>query len=328
MNLLDALVDGLRAGVGVPAAAYALAAIGLNLQFGYGGLINVGQVGFLLMGAYGSAMALDAGAPLLLGVGVGVAASVVLALVLGLSTLRLRADYLAIVTLAAAEILRLTVRSRSLEDVTGGVFGIAGFADPFYDLNPIPVGRYGVGDLAFNHRTLWLVVVCWSLVAVCTAIVWRLVHSPWGRVLQAVRDDEDLTRALGKNAFAFKVQSFVVGGAIGSLGGIALAFDAQFVDPDFWVLTLTTYAFTVVVLGGRATIRGPVIGSMVFWFLVQATDTLLRQALAHPAVGSWLAPDDTGPIRFALVGLALILIMVFRPDGVLGRAGPAAEGVS
>jgi neutral amino acid transport system permease protein len=322
VNLLQAVVDGLRAGLGVPAAAYALAATGLNLQFGYGGLINVGQVGFLLVGAYGSAMALDAGAPLVIGVAVGVGASIVLALVLGLSTLRLRADYLAIVTLAAAEILRLGVRSRPLEGLTGGVFGITGFADPFYDLNPIPVGRYGLGDLAFNHRSLWLIVVSWSLVALSTAVVWRLVHSPWGRVLQAVRDDEDLARALGKNAFRFKVQSFVVGGAIGSLGGIALAFDAQFVDPDFWVLTLTTYAFTVVVLGGKGTIRGPVVGSIVFWFVVQATDTLLRQALEQTAFDAWLSPEDAGPIRFALVGLALILIMVFRPDGVLGRPGP------
>lgn len=319
MNLLDALVDGLRAALGVPAAAYALAAVGLNLQFGYGGLINVGQVGFLLVGAYGTAITMDSGGSLLLGVTVGIAASVALGLVLGLSTLRLRADYLAIATLATAEILRTTVRARPLADLTGGVFGLNDFAGDFYDLNPIPVGRYGVGDLAFNQRNLWLILVAWTLVGLSCVVVWRLVDSPWGRALRSVRDDEDLARSLGKDVLGLKVQSFVVGGAIGALGGVVLAFDAQYVDPDFWVLTVTTYAFTALVLGGQGTVRGPVLGSMTFWFVIQASDTLLRQGLEDSVFGDAVTPNDAGPIRFAIVGLVLMVLMVFRPDGVFTR---------
>ena len=322
MSLTTALLDGLRSALGIPAIAYALAATGLNLQFGYGGLINVGQVGFLLVGAYGTAISVDQGASLLVGVGVGITAAVLLGVVLGLSTVRLRADYLAVLTLATAEILRLTVRARPLTGTTGGVFGIEGFADGFYDANPIPVGRYGIGGLTFNQRNLWLILVGWAIVAAATAVVWLLVRSPWGRALRAVRDDEDLARSLGKNATRLKLQSLVVGGVIGALGGILLVFDTQFVDPDFWVLTVTTYAFTAMVLGGRGTVLGPVVGSMVFWFVIQATDTLLRQALADSFLGSTLSPNDAGPIRLALVGLAFMLLMVFRPDGVLPRRTP------
>ena len=137
-----------------------------------------------------------------------------------------------------------------------------------------------------------------------------------------MRDDEDLARSLGKNVTRLKLQSLVVGGVIGALGGILLVFDTQFVDPDFWVLTVTTYAFTAMVLGGRGTVLGPVVGSMVFWFVIQATDTLLRQALADSFLGSTLSPNDAGPIRLALVGLAFMLLMVFRPDGVLPRRAP------
>src|ERR671936_2443594 len=132
MDFPRIFADAVRAALGVPAAAYALTAVGLNLQFGYTGLLNFGQVGFLLVGAYGTAMTVDAGAPLAVGFLVGVTAAVALGLILGLPTLRLRAEYLAMVTISAAEILRLLVRSRPLEGLTGGAFGIKDFADAFY----------------------------------------------------------------------------------------------------------------------------------------------------------------------------------------------------
>ena len=318
MNYAQALADGLRTALGVPAAAYALVAVGLNLQFGYAGLINVGQVGFMLVGAYGTAITVDAGASLPVGFVVGLLAAVVFGVVLGLSTLRLRAEYLAIVTLAAAEMLRLLVRAQALEGLTGGVFGIRGFADDFFAWNPIRVGRYGIGDVAFSQRTLWVVIVGWSLVGFCGLGTWLLVRSPWGRVLQAIHDDEDLARSLGKHVFAAKMQTLVIGGVIGALGGIVLSLDAQFVEPDFWVLAITTYAFTALVLGGSGTVLGPVLGSMMFWFILGASDTLLRQGLADSFLGDALSPNDAGPIRFAAVGLALMLLIVWRPQGVLG----------
>jgi branched-chain amino acid transport system permease protein len=318
MNFPRVFADAVRAALGVPAAAYALTAVGLNLQFGYTGLLNFGQVGFLLVGAYGTAMSVDAGAPLPVGFLVGVSAAVALGLILGLPTLRLRAEYLAMVTISAAEILRLLVRSRPLEGLTGGAFGIKDFADAFYNWNPIPPGRYGIGDVSFSDRTLWVVLVGWSLVALTSLLVFLLVRSPWGRVLRAIRDDEDAARSLGKNVFAFKLQSLVLGGAIGALAGILLAVDAQFTNADYWQSVFTFFAYTVIILGGPGRVIGPIVGSMLFWFILQGTDTLLRQALENSVFGSTLAPSDAGPIRFALVGLVLIALMIVRPQGLFG----------
>lgn len=318
MDISQALVDAVRAAVGVPAAAYALAAVGLNLQFGYTGLLNFGQVGFLLVGAYGTAITADHGLPLPLAFLVGVTAAVALGLVLGLPTLRLRAEYLAIVTISAAEILRLVVRSRPLEGFTGGAFGIRGFADAFYNWNPLPSGLHGVGSVTFSDRTLWVMLVGWSLVALASLLVFVLVRSPWGRVLRAIRDDEDATRSLGKNVFAFKIQSLVLGGAIGALAGILLAVDAQFTNAEYWQSIFTFFAFTVIIIGGVGRVVGPIVGAMLFWFVLQASDTLLQQALADSVFGTRVGPAEAGPIRFALVGLVLMLLMIFRPQGLFG----------
>jgi neutral amino acid transport system permease protein len=313
------LTDGIRAAIGVPAAAYALAAIGLNVQYGYTGLLNFGQVGFLLVGAYGTAITVDNGAPLVVGVLVGIAAAMALGVLLGIPTLRLRADYLAIVTISAAEILRIVVAARALEGLTGGAFGLQGFANDFFDVNPLPTRRYGVGDVSFDHRSFWIIIVAWTIVAVGSLLVFLLVRSPYGRVLRSVREDEDVARSLGKNAFTFKLQSLVIGGVIGALGGIVIAVDAQFTNADYWQSAFTFFAFTMIIIGGVATVVGPIVGSMVFWFLYQGLDTLLREAIAEGGLGDVLEPTDIGPIRLALVGLTLMLLMIFRPQGLFGN---------
>jgi branched-chain amino acid transport system permease protein len=138
-------------------------------------------------------------------------------------------------------------------------------------------------------------------------------------VLRAIREDEDAARSLGKNVFLFKIQSLVVGGSIGALAGILLAVDAQFTNAEFWQSIFTFFVFTVLILGGVGRVIGPIVGSMVFWFLLQGTDTVLQQALADSFFGSKLGPTEAGPIRFALVGLALMLLMIFRPQGLFGN---------
>ena len=138
MDWVKIFIDAGRAAIGVPAAAYALSAMGLNLQFGYTGLLNFGHVGSMLVGAYGMAVTVDIGGSLWLGMIVGILCALILGLLLGIPTLRLRADYLAIVTIAAAEILRLVVRSSWAAPLTKGIFGIQHFADEFFDLNPDP----------------------------------------------------------------------------------------------------------------------------------------------------------------------------------------------
>jgi neutral amino acid transport system permease protein len=327
MDFGTILSDAIRAAVGVSAAAYALAAVGLNLQYGYTGLLNFGQVGFLFVGAYGTAIAVDRGAPLPVGFLVGVAAAVGLGLLLGLPTLRLRAEYLAIVTIAVAEILRLVASARVLEGFTGGVLGIQGFANAFFDWNPYPVDRYVIaGDVAFDQRTLWVITVGWALVLLSTLFVYLLVRSPWGRVLKAIRENEDTARSLGKNVFGAKLQSLVIGGVIGALAGILLAVDFQYTNPDYWQSALTFFVYTVLILGGVGTVLGPIVGSMLFWFVLQFLDSFLNQAVLHTDLGEVLDATDVGPIRFALVGLALILLIVFRPQGIFGNREEALIG--
>jgi branched-chain amino acid transport system permease protein len=313
--------DGMRAAIGVEAVVYALAAIGLNIHFGYTGLLNFGQVGFMLVGAYGvSITVVTFGQSMWLGLVVGIVAAVLLALLLGIPTLRLRADYLAIVTIAGAEILRFIFRASPANPLTGGVFGQQRFADAFYAINPIPEGSYGLWIIPFgSHRRVWVMVVGWGLVALCCLLVWALVRSPWGRVLKSIREDEDAARSLGKNVFNYKMQSLVLGGVMGALAGMMLATQQQAVHPDTYLPLVTFYAYTILILGGPARVLGPVVGAVIFWFIFAGFDSFLRQAraigLLPPEV---FGTEQIGAIRIAMVGLGLMLLMAFRPQGIFG----------
>jgi len=319
MDWLKILIDAGRAAVGVPAAAYALSSIGLNLQFGYTGLLNFGHVASMLVGAYGMAITVDLGGSLWLGIVVGVVAAILLGLLLGVPTLRLRADYLAIVTIAAGEILRLTVRSSWAAPLTKGIFGIQQFADAFHDLNPVPTGLYGIGRFRFDERTVWVLLLGWGLVALATLFMWKLTRSPWGRAIRAIRDDEDAALSLGKNVFGYKLQSLMIGGAIGAMAGMFLAIDQQNVNPDAYIPLLTFYAFTIVILGGPGTLFGPIIGSMTFWFLFEFLDGFMTGAVLEGWFGDLLDSTDIGPIRFALFGIGLMWLMIYRPQGLFGQ---------
>lgn len=316
MNVGAALVDGLRDMVAVPSCVYALGAVGLNVQFGYAGLLNFGAVASGLVGAYGAAISVDRGLPLWVGVLVGIAAAALLGLLLGLPTLRLRADYLAIATISAAEIIRVVVNSARLQDLTGGPIGLTGVADGFFAVNPIPEGRYGWGSFSFNQNTLWTISVGWTLVALSCLLVWGLARSPWGRLLKAVREDEDAARSLGKNVFVLKLQAFVLGSVIGGLAGIIFMFDGGFVKPDFFVSQTTFNWYLVVILGGVATVLGPPLGAMVYWFIISVLNSVLTQVIGN---GWWIIDGtDVGSVRYVLVGAAIVLLLVFRPQGLLG----------
>jgi branched-chain amino acid transport system permease protein len=312
--------NALKAGVGDFAAVFALAAIGLNVHFGYTGLLNFGQVGFMAVGAYGIAVAVTyLGTSLWLGLAVGLAASVVLALLLGLPTLRLRADYLAIVTIAASEIVRLMVRSVSLRDYTGGSSGLTQFAGDFYAINPLAPGSYGGGPLTFTERQTWLLLVAWLAVAIASAMVFVLMRSPWGRVLKSIREDEDAARSLGKNVYWYKMQSLLFGGLLGSIAGFVLAISTQSVQPDTFSPDVTFFAYVVLILGGTARVLGPVVGAMIFWALLSLSDNLLRQAVRQEVIPTAIMDGvQVGQVRFMLVGLALMLLMAYRPQGIFG----------
>ncbi len=320
MNWELILSDALRAGIGPIAAVYALSAVGLNLHFGYTGLLNFGQVAFMLVGAYGVAVSVSTfGLSLAAGVIVGLACSVVLALLLGLPTLRLRAEYLAIATISAGEILRLFYRSEWSEPVTGGVFGLQQFANDFYAVNPFPPNQYQFLTLMFSARDMWVLTVSWSLVAVATLVVWLLVRSPWGRVLRSVREDEDAVRSLGKSVYTYKMASLIFGGALGSIAGMLLAIQNQSVNPDSYDPVVTFYLYTLLVLGGAGRVFGPILGAALFWAILTFLDSLLREAISNGIVPPTVIDEsEVGALRMALVGLGLMLLMIFRPQGILG----------
>jgi branched-chain amino acid transport system permease protein len=315
MSWLSVLALALQTAIGFQGASYALAASGLNLQFGYTGLSNFGHVGFLLVGAYGMGIASDQGWSIWVGLALGIGAAVVLGLLLGIPTLRLRADYLSVVTIATAEILRLVANARPSEPLTGASRGIGGLSSQlgFFRPNFIPEGNYGIGSsFQFNARQLWSMLIAWTCVLLVTLLIRAWVRSPWGRVLRAIREDEDAARALGKNVVIYKLQSFVIGGMIGALAGALIVLDAGSVTPSRWIAPLTFALYTVVILGGAGTVWGPVVGAVVYWFLLDFVDGALGNL--------WFEVSDTtsGAVRLALMGIGLMLLMIYRPQGILG----------
>jgi neutral amino acid transport system permease protein len=138
-------------------------------------------------------------------------------------------------------------------------------------------------------------------------------------VIKAVREDEDAVRSLGKNVYAYKMQSLVIGGVLGSLGGFMLALGKGSVQPDLYGTELTFFAYTVLLLGGAARVLGPVVGAAIFWLVLSLTDNVLNQAISAGYIStSIITTNQVGQIRFILVGLALMLLMIFRPQGIFG----------
>lgn len=318
--LLDVFASSLSQSVSIQAAALAVAAIGLNVHYGYTGLLNFGHVGFMAIGAYTMAILIDAGWSLWAAIPVGMVAAGLLGLLLGVTTLRLRVDYLAITTIAVGEIIRIAIRSRSLEDLTGGVYGIQGIGEEFFSLNPFGAGTYGFWRISFSHRQLWVLLVGWAVAVVCALVVWRLMRSPWGRVVKAIREDEDAARALGKNAFMVKVQSLCLGGIIGGLAGMLLAFESAAVAPDAFNPQQTFFVWTVMILGGAATVRGAFAGAVTFWFIVIFAEGILRQGVAEGWIPDWLLTSQQfAAVRFVIVGLMLMVLMIWRPQGMFGK---------
>ncbi|MDO8107649.1 branched-chain amino acid ABC transporter permease [Isoptericola sp. b441] len=298
-------------------AAYALAAIGLNIHFGMTGLINMGQAGFMLMGAYGFAIATMNGWPVWAAVAAGMAAAAVFAVILGIPTLSLRGDYLAIVTIAAAEIARYTVRSSSLTSITGGNAGIAGndFKGSFQQLCPLPEGSWSLGPFQYSNclsNSWWLRIVGWGLVAIGIVLVWRWMKSPWGRVLKGIREDEDAVRSLGKNVYGYKMQALVLGGLFGALGGMIYVLPSA-VQADALGRTLTFNVWTILLLGGAATVFGPVLGSILMWTVLMFIKSTLRDM-----PGGVFSSTQAEAFSWVLVGVTLMLLVIFRPQGILG----------
>jgi branched-chain amino acid transport system permease protein len=272
----------------------------------------------MAIGAYGFAVSvLNFGLSFWQAIAVAMILSIVFALILGIPTLRLRSDYLAIVTIASAEILRYIVSTTSLKDLTGGSGGLSGFSQEFYSINPFAEGNYLFWPFDVTEKELWVRVFGWSLVALATILVLLMMRSPWGRVVKSIREDEDAVRSLGKNVYAYKMQSLILGGALGTLAGIVFVLPRS-VQPGNYVTGLTFFIWTIMLLGGAATIFGPIVGSMIFWVLLSLTEGVL-QGLVNMGVITFLTTDQIGPVRFILIGLGLMALVVFRPQGIFGN---------
>ncbi|MFN3359890.1 MAG: branched-chain amino acid ABC transporter permease [Pseudanabaenaceae cyanobacterium] len=284
----------------VQAAIYALFSLGLNLQWGIGGLVNFGHVAFITIGAYAVALLTRTGGlPWAVAVLVGVGLGILLALLVGLTTLRLREDYLAIVTIGIAEIVRLITNNE--EWLTQGTRGVFGYQIPF---------------LGFVSPEKYNFLFALGLVITIGFIVWQLewlIRSPWGRVLKAIREDEMVATALGKNVFVYKLQAFIFGGAIAAVAGAFLAWYLKAIYPTTFTALMTFEAWTIVAIGGAGNNLGVLVGALFYQFyttIPRFLPTAVKQALGGGRIEA---------IQVILIGLTLMAIMVWRPQGLLGK---------
>ena len=274
------------------AAIYALFSLGLNLEWGFTGLINFGHVAFFAIGAYTTVLLNLHGVPLILSVIAGMALAGLCGGLLGIPTLKLREDYLAIVTIGFAEIIRFFLLNE--EWLTRGPVGLHGFSRPFEDFIP--------GD--YNYFLLLFVLV---IIVVFYLLLEKLIKSPWGRVLKAIREDEDVPTSLGKNVFSYKIQSLILGSTIAGLAGSLLAFYLQYINPRNFMPIETFYAWIAVVLGGSGNNKGTILGAIILWSFFSGTRFLPFNQ------------TQMGALRILFIGLLLMVIMMFKPEGLLGK---------
>ncbi|KFI50881.1 branched-chain amino acid ABC transporter permease [Bifidobacterium callitrichos] len=318
MDLMTVITNTLGELIAPTTAAYALAAIGLNIHFGMNGLMNMGQAGFMLLGAYGFAIVQMMGGNLFASLCAAIALAVIYALLLGIPTLKLGPDYLAMVTLAAAEIIRIIGRSTAMTNLTGGSAGISpqDFTTQFEGISPLPQGSTTFLLWTYSNNiadSWWLRIVAWVLVAVAALLCWRWFHSPWGRVLKGIREDENAVRSLGKNVTVYKMQALILGGIFGALGGVIFVLPRS-VQPDSLGRAVTFYAWTILLLGGAATIFGPIVGSCLLWVLLTFVKELMRGAIPDTVISS----NQVESLGWVIVGVALMCLVIFRPQGLLG----------
>jgi branched-chain amino acid transport system permease protein len=295
-------------GVGVLAATYGIFGLGLQLNVGTTGITNFGQAGFMAIGAYTfGILVVREGWSMWPAMGAAIGAAMAAAVVVGLPSLRLRADYFAITTLAFAEIVRYAAaNARSL---TNGNQGLLGYSGDWFKLS-LRIGRDL--DHAGIHVTSFLfplLVVSWGVLVVLWLLTAALVRTPWGRVLRAIREDEDAARALGKNTLVYKLQSLALAAALAAIAGFLLALNLTLLVPDEFDPGFTIFGYVIVILGGLGSYFGVLVGSVVLMTLVEGTRY----------VDLPLSSDKIAAIRFIIVGGLLILLMVFRPQGLFGK---------
>ena len=280
----------------ISAGIYALMALGVNLTWGVAGMVNLGLAGFFAVGAYATALLTKAGAPIPVGIAAGAIAAAATGAGVALITARLRADYLAIVTLGFSESVRIAAANEIW--LTNGSDGIAGIPGPW---------RGTLTPQQFNLLFLGIVI---AFLIGTFILLQRIVHSPFGRVLRAIRDDEDVAAVAGKHVLAFKVKAFAVGAAVLGVAGALYAHETSYVAPDIFAPLLTLNIILALVAGGVGNNAGAILGAVLIVALLEGT------RFAAPLL-PFLAPAQIAAVRELLVSALLLVIMRVLPAGII-----------
>lgn len=288
--------------MGVTAGLYALMAFGTNVFWGMAGLVNLGVVGFVGVGAYVSALlTLKLGWPIALGMAAGTLAAALAGVLVGIITVNLKGDYLAIVTLGFAETVRIVTSNEIW--LANGTDGLSGIPGPW---------RGALGPHGFNLLYLGLVA---AIVALALFLGERLCYSPFGRVLRAIRDDEQVAAVAGKHVLAFKLKAFAIGtGALG-LAGALYAHFTSYIAPDLFVPLLTLYIKLSLLVGGLGNNLGALVGSLAIVSFLESTRFIV------PLIGG-LSAVQGAALRELIVSCALLVILRFRARGLVPERIP------
>ncbi|MEK7524253.1 MAG: branched-chain amino acid ABC transporter permease [Patescibacteria group bacterium] len=263
-----------------------------NLVLGYTGMVHIGHVAFMAIGAYASALITAAGYPFWMGLVGGISISALCGLILAIPTVRFKEDYFVAATLGMGEIIRLIIINE--RDYTGGSTGITKIARP--ELFGISFAS-DFALLAFNAVITLIVLL----------FVYRLVSSPFGKVLESIREDEIAAESLGKNTWAVKVQILIIAAALAGLSGVLYAHTLQFIDPETFNIHRLIFIFLIVIFGGSGNFWGPVVGTIILFTIFEA----MRFLPLKPAV--------LGPLRWMIYSAILIAIIILKPKGIMGE---------
>ncbi len=283
--LLDTLVF-----VGV----FMLLALSLNLEFGYTGLGNFGKVAFFMVGAYIYAIAIQVGLPFYLSLGLCALVASILGALVSLPALRLREDYLAITTIAFGEIVRIIFKAE--QSIAGGVWGIS-IPSIFRDLN-LSIRMSVVANLLLVYFVVIVVFIALQL----------LTNSPYGRVLRAIREDDEAVSVLGKNVIYYKVQVFMIGSAVAGLSGGLYAQYLRFIEPNMFLPLVTFFVWIMLILGGSGNNKGALVGALLVEFISRGS-RILKDYVTLPV--------DAHNVQYIMFGILIILIIMYRPDGLV-----------
>ncbi|HEY3541844.1 MAG TPA: branched-chain amino acid ABC transporter permease [Gaiellaceae bacterium] len=312
MSLLAVTIAFLRStdfwiGVGILISTYGILALGLQLNLGTTGIANFGAAGFMAIGAYAMGiLVVKAHLSFWLAMVLGVLVAIAAAIVVGLPSLRLRADYFAIATLAFAEITRYLIDP--LHTITAGHEGLIGYDTTWLRMS-IRMSRWlhSVGiDASF---LLPLMLVSWGIFLLLVIGFWLLNKTPWARVLRAIREDEDAAAALGKNTLVCKLQSLSLAAAVAAIAGYIFALNVTILVPETFDPVISIFGYLVIILGGLGSYWGVIFGAVLLLTMMEGTRFL----------GLPLPDEKVAALRFLIVGLILIALMAFRPQGVFGK---------